>query len=92
MKLLTTQNHKTVKGEKLGYFTGILYLAPANLSGYEVCPMRTDECTKLCLNESGRNKMDTTHNNINNSRITKTKLFFEEREFTVRWIIEEIKL
>jgi hypothetical protein len=28
---------------------------------------------------------------INESRIKKTKLFFEEREFFVRWMIEEIK-
>jgi hypothetical protein len=68
-----------------------LYLAPAKSSGYEVCPMRTEFCTKLCLNESGRNKMDTKKNTINNSRIKKTKMFFEDREFFVRWMIEEIK-
>lgn len=68
-----------------------LYLAPAKSSGYEVCPMRTEECTLLCLNESGRNKMDTKKNTINNSRIKKTRLFFENREFFMRWMIDEIK-
>ena len=67
-----------------------LYLAPANLSGYEVCPMRSPECTLLCLNESGRNRIDVNKNTINKSRITKTKLFFEHRQFFVRWMIDEI--
>lgn len=67
-----------------------LYLAPAKSSGYEVCPMRTEECTLLCLNESGRNKMDTKKNTINNSRIKKTRLFFENREYFMRWMIDEI--
>ena len=32
-RLLTVQNAKTTKGEKLGILTGILYLAPANEVG-----------------------------------------------------------
>ena len=31
-------NAKTVKGEKLGYLTGVLYLAPAMLSGFGCTP------------------------------------------------------
>lgn len=69
-----------------------IYLAPANLSGYEVCPMRSPECTKFCLNESGHNRMDIHLNKINKSRIAKTKLFFEHREFFIQWVFEEIKL
>lgn len=68
-----------------------LYLAPAKMSGYEVCPMRTEECTKLCLNESGRNRIDIHQNVINKSRIKKTKLFFEHREFFVSWMVAEIR-
>ena len=30
---------KVIKGNKLGYRTAILYLAPANMSGVNVCPM-----------------------------------------------------
>ena len=84
----STKHEKAFKFDELVY---TIYFAPAKMSGYEVCPMRSDECTLLCLNESGRNKMDTKVNTINNSRIKKTKLFFEEREFLVRWIIDEIK-
>jgi hypothetical protein len=81
---------KMAKGLKYNEATYILYLAPARMSGYEVCPMRTDECTKACLNESGHNKIDIKKNVINNARIKKTKLFFEDREFFMGWLIYEI--
>jgi hypothetical protein len=78
------------KGLKYNESTYIIYLAPAKSSGYEVCPMRTDECTAACLNESGRNKIDIHKNQINQARIKKTKLFFEDREFFMGWLIYEI--
>ncbi len=38
MKLLNIDaNAKTVKGQKKGYLTAVMYLAPADLSGFEVC-------------------------------------------------------
>ena len=68
-------NAKTVKGQKRGYLTGILYLAPADLSGYEVCPQRSAGCTKACLNTAGRGAFS----NVQTSRISKTKYYFENR-------------
>lgn len=82
---------KMAKGLKYNEATYILYLAPADSSGYEVCPLRTKECTLACLNESGRNKIDVKENRINNARIKKTKLFFEDREFFMGWLIDEIR-
>lgn len=82
---------KIAKGLKYDEMTYILYLAPAKMSGYEVCPMRSEECTSACLNESGHNKIDIHKNTINKARITKTKLFFESREFFMNWLIEEIR-
>ena len=76
MKLLTTANYKTVKGEKLGVLTGILYLAPAKISGYEVCPRRSPGCTDACLYTAGMGAFST----VQQVRIKKTKLFFEDRE------------
>lgn len=81
---------KIAKGLKFNEATYILYLAPANLSGYEVCPMRTKECSEACLNESGHNRIDVKKNNINKARIKKTKLFFEHREFFMNWLYAEI--
>jgi hypothetical protein len=75
MKLLTTQNFKTTKGEKLGVLTGILYLAPAKISGYEVCPKRSAGCTAACLFTAGMGAFS----NVQEARINKTKRYFEDR-------------
>lgn len=83
----STKHEKAYKFDELVY---TIYLSPANKSGYEVCPMRTKECTLLCLDESGRNRMDVKLNRINDSRIKKTKMFFEDRQFFVSWVIDEI--
>ena len=73
--LLTAGNAKIIKGEALGYMTKGIHLAPANLSGYEVCQWRSKGCTMACLNTAGRGQMQNTQD----SRIKKTKLFFEQR-------------
>ena len=88
----TNKSVKHRKAGKYGELTYALYLAPANSSGYEVCPGRTKECTKFCLNESGMNTMarNDRGEHINNSRITKTRLFFEHREFFMKWMMYEI--
>jgi len=83
----TAKHKKAYKYDELVYS---LYLAPAKMSGYEVCPMRNKHCTNLCLNESGHNRIDIHENKINQSRITKTKLFFENRQFFMEWMIYEI--
>lgn len=86
-----TTKHK--KSLKYGELTYSLYLSPANTSGYEVCPGRTAECTKFCLHESGLNTMTQKIKGdvINASRITKTRLFFEDREFFMNMMIAEIR-
>lgn len=77
-------NAKTIKGQKYGYMTGVLYLAPYNLSGYQVCAMAdVAKCHEPCLNTAGRGAF----NNVQQARIAKTKLFFEDRpEFFARLI------
>lgn len=68
---------KTIKGNKLGFLTGILYLAPSNISGYQTCPMAIKAgCREACLYTAGRGAMTYTQK----CRIAKTKRFFEDRE------------
>ena len=57
--LLTIGNDpKTIKGEKLGYKTGILYLSPADQSGIvNLCQRASAGCAIACLNTAGRGKM-----------------------------------
>lgn len=86
--LFTMTNAKTNKGEKLGVLTGILYLAPAKISGFEVCPRRTAGCTKSCLYSAGRGKFS----NVQKARINRTKLFFENRELFLNMLRLDIRL
>lgn len=56
--LITQGDAKTIKGVKLGYRTGIMYLAPANESGViNVCPSASLGCMAMCLNTAGRGQM-----------------------------------
>jgi hypothetical protein len=82
-------NAKTIKGEKLGYLTGVLYLAPAMLSGYQVCPMAaTANCEAACLNKAG---LGGVYTSIQKARIAKTKRFFEDRDNFMRDIVKSIR-
>ena len=87
MKLLNIDaNPKTVKGQKKGYLTGILYLAPADLSGYNVCPMSTEGCRAACLNTAGRGAT----NSVQKARINKTQYFYFERKKFLSQLVQEI--
>ena len=95
MKLLSTGNPKVLKGMSQGYNTYILHLAPANLSGYETCAKRTDGCTEACLNLAGRGGMFKRGENTNviqQARIRKTKMFFENRVEFMNTLVKDIEL
>jgi hypothetical protein len=55
--LAVSADVKTRKGEKHGFLTGILYLAPGNVSGREFCPNRTPGCSRDCLFTAGKGVM-----------------------------------
>lgn len=95
MKLLSTGNPKLMKGEKKGYLSFVLHLAPADVSGKEVCPKRTAGCTAACLNTAGRGgmfKKGETTNVIQQARIRKTKMFFEQRDEFMKLLEADIRL
>ncbi len=95
MKLLSTANPKIQKGTKLGYLSFILHLAPATLSGKETCPKRTAGCTAACLNTAGRGGMFRKGENTNmiqQARIRKTRMFFEQRDAFMAQLEKDIKL
>jgi hypothetical protein len=78
--LLTMANAKTVKGEPLGYLTGILYLAPAHESvpfgGKNVCPWASAGCRAACLFTAGRGRF----NSVRAARIAKTVYMTQDPE------------
>jgi hypothetical protein len=81
-------NAKTIKGQQYGYMTGVLYLAPYKLSGYNVCAMaEIAECHIPCLNSAGRGAF----NSVQAARVRKTKLFFEDRPAFFAELIPSIR-
>lgn len=78
------KNEKTAK-----VMTYVIYLAPADMSGFNVCPMATKECKDACLYRAGRYKMSPSA--MDKARILKTMLYFQNREYFTAWVIDEIK-
>jgi hypothetical protein len=60
--LTVSGDAKTIKGEKTGYKTAILYLSPERsiaqslpeFEGVNLCPSATEGCAKACLQTAGR--------------------------------------
>ncbi len=76
--LLTFNNAKTIKGEKLGYKTYILYMSPftANSKGINVCSHASKGCADSCLFSSGYGGMYTS---VMQGRVNKTEFFLRDR-------------
>ena len=81
-------NAKTIKGQQYGYMTGVLYLAPYTLSGYNTCAMaHIAECHEPCLNSAGRGAF----NSVQAARVRKTQLFFNDRAAFFAELIPSIR-
>lgn len=95
-KLLNVDsNAKTVKGQKEGFLTGVLYLAPYTLSGFNTCAMAdVAKCHHACLNTAGRAgiiKTGESTNPIQQARIRKTKQFYTERDTFMHLLVKDIE-
>lgn len=93
-KLLSSANPKIIKGQKMGYLSFILHLAPATLSGYNVCSKASLGCIAACLNLSGHGGMfraGETTNMVQRARIRKTKMFFENRTEFMAFLVADIE-
>lgn len=87
LKLLSPFNQKSPKGEKLGYLSAMLYLAPAQVAGGKtVCPHSTEACRAGCLFTAGRGKTPR----VENARIRRTVLYLEHRETFMRTLVEDL--
>ena len=83
--LLGTENSKTKKGNKDGVLTGILYLAPHKITGFNYCPM-AKTCIKDCLFNAGRGRMQS----VTRARIIKTLCFLLDRPKFIKHIENDI--
>jgi hypothetical protein len=91
--LTSAGNPKTDRSLAKGYLTAILHLAPARSSGYNVCKDASIGCTNACLNFAGHGgifKAGATSNPVQDARIARTKLLFEQRSIFNSGLVEEI--
>lgn len=93
VKYLGSMDHSSKFSFGKGFAIYSIYMASADLSGYNVCPNHK-HCKKHCLVTSGRTRMELSkgEKTILNSRIKKTQLFFENKNVFMRMLIDEIKL
>ena len=90
MKLLTTNNAKTIKGEKQNYKTYILYMAPAyqNDKNINLCSHASKGCLEACLFKSGFGGVYTS---VQQARIAKSNYFLNDRVNFLQQIKKEIQ-
>ena len=72
-KLLGTSSTKTIKGEKMGFLTAILYLTPDD----NLCPLaKLAGCMEGCLYTSGRGAF----NSVQQARKSKTEFWYTQQK------------
>lgn len=81
-------NTKMLKSKKFGVLTGILHLAPASLSGVNVCPHSSNGCRTACLNTAGHGLYPKNQK----IRIAKTKWLFEDKQAFMTELKRELDL
>ena len=103
MKLLNIDaNAKTVKGQKKGYMTAVLYLLPYTSSGLtNLCPFAKEAgCWETCLNTAGRGGIGKREfapggialpdNTIQRARYNRTELWVKDRTAFFQQLYKEI--
>jgi hypothetical protein len=86
--LLSTKNSKTIKGEKLGYTTYIMYLAPhtQNSKGKNLCSHASVGCAKACLFNSGAARF----NQVQLGKMNKTEYFLADKKGFMLQLFNEL--
>ena len=87
MKLLSTSNAKLEKGEKFGYLSYGLSLAPSTLSGKNFCSHASAGCKAACLNTAGMGVYKT----VQAGRLRRARLFIENRAGFLAQLEKEIE-
>ena len=106
MQLLNIDaNPKTIKGRRKGYVTAVLYLAPSDSSGTELCGMADIAGCKVgCLNTAGRGGMAAGNatftaangeplpdNAIQKARLRRTDFYLSDRAGFMARLVREIE-
>ena len=86
-------SQKVEKGEKQGWLTAILYLAPAKASGFQMCANATAGCEAACLSTAGRGGIfpkGKSDNDIQRARRRKTHWYMARRNEFLHQLDKEI--
>ncbi len=83
---LLSDSVKTLKGLKVGVGTAVMYLAPAGMSGHQICALRTAGCEAACLHDSGMLRF----RNAQAAQLKRTWYFFEHRAEFIGMLEREI--
>jgi len=88
-ELLSSNNAKTIKGEKKQFKTFILYMSPFTLNskGVNLCPMASEGCANSCLFESG---FGGIYSSVKNGRMEKTEFYLSDRIGFLDKLVSEI--
>ena len=71
--ILGESSAKTIKGESIGYLTGIVYLKP----DHKICAMaKLAGCMNGCLESAGRGAF----NSVQKARIAKTRFYYDHQQ------------
>jgi len=81
-------NPKVAKNTKLGWGTAVLHLAPASMSGFQVCSARSPGCEAACLHHAGAAHYQSRKDQ---SRIAKTQRFFRDRHAFMAQLLRELQ-
>tara|TARA_R100001530_G_scaffold97089_1_gene67474 strand:- start:44 stop:766 length:723 start_codon:yes stop_codon:yes gene_type:complete len=86
-KILTYDNAKTPKGEKLGYGSFVMFGAPHKLSGHNACAGSSPGCRELCIYYAGMGIFPS----VQQARINRTIMYFKERDKFLQLVNSDIK-
>lgn len=70
----------------MGFMSFGIHLAPAKLSGFNVCKSASAGCAAACLNTAGMGFYST----VQSARIAKTKFFFSDKGAFMTQLVKEI--
>ena len=84
--MFTDTQPKLSKGEALGFLSAGVHLAPARLSGHQVCASASKGCAVACLYSAGMGAFNSTQA----ARIAKTQWLFNDRESFMAKVVKEV--
>lgn len=93
-KIFSIDSAKAIKAQSFGYLNAIHYMAPASMSGVNLCPHASPACIAACLGwtsgQAGMVANDADLNSVRKSRIQKAKRFMSDRQAYLDDVIKSI--